>query len=115
MRISDLSSDVLFRSQTRTSMEVFVLFHILWSLPRGGTTHGGSRRSMLTKKQHELLLFIHRHLQKNGVSPSFDEMKDALALKSKSGIHRLITGIEEAGFGSEAEREGEGGVSKGRT
>src|SRR3546814_16679849 len=79
-------------------MEVFVLFHILWSLPRGGTTHGGSRRSMLTKKQHELLLFIHRHLQKNGVSPSFDEMKDALALKSKSGIHRLITGLEERGF-----------------
>src|SRR3546814_5652942 len=79
-------------------MEVFVLFHILWSLPRGGTTHGGSRRSMLPKKQHELLLFIHRHLQKNGVSPSFDEMKDALALKSKSGIHRLIPGLEERGF-----------------
>jgi repressor LexA len=53
---------------------------------------------MLTRKQHELLLFIHRHLQKNGVSPSFDEMKDALALKSKSGIHRLITGLEERGF-----------------
>ncbi len=53
---------------------------------------------MLTKKQHELLLFIHEHLQKNGVSPSFDEMKDALALKSKSGIHRLITGLEERGF-----------------
>jgi len=53
---------------------------------------------MLTKKQHELLLFIHGHLQKNGVSPSFDEMKDALALKSKSGIHRLITGLEERGF-----------------
>jgi repressor LexA len=53
---------------------------------------------MLTKKQHELLLFIHRHLQKNGVSPSFDEMKEALALKSKSGIHRLITGLEERGF-----------------
>ena len=53
---------------------------------------------MLTKKQHELLLFIHRHLQKTGVSPSFDEMKDALALKSKSGIHRLITGLEERGF-----------------
>ncbi|MEO3430073.1 transcriptional repressor LexA [Pelagibius sp. CAU 1746] len=53
---------------------------------------------MLTKKQHELLLFIHRHLQKHGVSPSFDEMKDALALKSKSGIHRLITGLEERGF-----------------
>ncbi len=58
----------------------------------------GFYRSMLTKKQHELLLFIHGHLQKNGVSPSFDEMKDALALKSKSGIHRLITGLEERGF-----------------
>src|SRR5690606_17058171 len=53
---------------------------------------------MLTKKQHELLLFIHRHLQRNGVSPSFDEMKDALDLRSKSGIHRLITGLEERGF-----------------
>ena len=53
---------------------------------------------MLTRKQHELLLFIHQHLQKNGVSPSFDEMKDALTLKSKSGIHRLITGLEERGF-----------------
>src|SRR5512138_3877215 len=58
----------------------------------------GVRRSMLTKKQHELLLFIHRHLQRNGVSPSFDEMKDALDLRSKSGIHRLITGLEERGF-----------------
>jgi repressor LexA len=53
---------------------------------------------MLTKKQHELLLFIHQHLQADGVSPSFDEMKEALALKSKSGIHRLITGLEERGF-----------------
>jgi repressor LexA len=53
---------------------------------------------MLTKKQHELLLFIHKHLQKHGVSPSFDEMKAALELKSKSGIHRLITGLEERGF-----------------
>ncbi len=53
---------------------------------------------MLTKKQHELLLFIHQHLSKNGISPSFDEMKDALGLKSKSGIHRLITGLEERGF-----------------
>jgi len=53
---------------------------------------------MLTKKQHELLLFIHGHLQRHGVSPSFDEMKDALTLKSKSGIHRLITGLEERGF-----------------
>ena len=53
---------------------------------------------MLTRKQHELLLFIHRHLSDQGVSPSFDEMKDALKLKSKSGIHRLITGLEERGF-----------------
>jgi repressor LexA len=53
---------------------------------------------MLTKKQHELLLFIHQHLSKHGVSPSFDEMKEALGLKSKSGIHRLITGLEERNF-----------------
>ena len=53
---------------------------------------------MLTRKQHELLLFIYRHLSKNGVSPSFDEMKDALGLRSKSGIHRLISGLQERGF-----------------
>jgi repressor LexA len=53
---------------------------------------------MLTRKQHELLLFINRHLTDHGVSPSFDEMKEALHLKSKSGIHRLITGLEERGF-----------------
>ena len=53
---------------------------------------------MLTRKQHELLLFIHRHLGEQGVSPSFDEMKDALGLKSKSGIHRLITALVERGF-----------------
>ena len=53
---------------------------------------------MLTRKQHELLSFIHQHLNRQGVSPSFDEMKDALGLKSKSGIHRLITGLEERGF-----------------
>ena len=53
---------------------------------------------MLTRKQHELLMYIHRHLEASGVSPSFDEMKDALNLKSKSGIHRLITGLEERGF-----------------
>jgi len=53
---------------------------------------------MLTRKQHELLLFINRHLAEHGVSPSFDEMKEALHLKSKSGIHRLITGLEERGF-----------------
>lgn len=53
---------------------------------------------MLTKKQQELLQFIHTRLQQGGVSPSFDEMKDALNLRSKSGIHRLITGLEERGF-----------------
>ena len=53
---------------------------------------------MLTRKQHELLLFIHQHLAKHGVSPSFDEMKDALQLRSKSGIHRLVTALEERGF-----------------
>lgn len=53
---------------------------------------------MLTRKQHELLLLIHERLQAGGVPPSFDEMKDALKLKSKSGIHRLITALEERGF-----------------
>ncbi len=53
---------------------------------------------MLTKKQHELLLYIHRRLQADGVSPSFEEMKEALKLRSKSGIHRLITALEERGF-----------------
>ncbi len=53
---------------------------------------------MLTRKQHELLLLIHERLQAEGIPPSFDEMKDALDLKSKSGIHRLITALEERGF-----------------
>lgn len=53
---------------------------------------------MLTAKQHQLLQFIHRRLQETGVSPSFDEMKDALGLKSKSGVHRLINALEERGF-----------------
>lgn len=53
---------------------------------------------MLTSKQHELLTFIHARLEKDGVSPSFDEMKEALGLKSKSGIHRLVTGLVERGF-----------------
>lgn len=53
---------------------------------------------MLTKKQYDLLVFIDRRLKESGVSPSFDEMKDALGLRSKSGIHRLITGLEERGF-----------------
>ncbi|WP_207478802.1 transcriptional repressor LexA [Arenibaculum pallidiluteum] len=53
---------------------------------------------MLTRKQYELLLFIHERQGDGGVSPSFDEMKDALGLKSKSGIHRLISALEERGF-----------------
>ncbi|NBU28044.1 MAG: transcriptional repressor LexA [Caulobacteraceae bacterium] len=53
---------------------------------------------MLTRKQHELLMFIHERIKETGVSPSFDEMKDALDLASKSGIHRLITALEERGF-----------------
>lgn len=53
---------------------------------------------MLTKKQHELLMYIHHYLEDHGVCPSFDEMKEALELKSKSGIHRLITGLTERGF-----------------
>jgi len=53
---------------------------------------------MLTQKQKELLLFIHERMQDEGVPPSFDEMKDALDLKSKSGIHRLITALVERGF-----------------
>ena len=53
---------------------------------------------MLTKKQRELLLFINQRLTATGISPSFDEMKDALGLRSKSGIHRLVSGLEERGF-----------------
>ena len=54
--------------------------------------------NMLTRKQSELLRFIHERLQESGVPPSFDEMKDALDLRSKSGIHRLIMALEERGF-----------------
>jgi len=53
---------------------------------------------MLTRKQHELLVFIDRHLKATGFSPSFEEMKEALDLRSKSGIHRLISALEERGF-----------------
>ena len=53
---------------------------------------------MLTRKQHELLMFINERIKEGGVSPSFDEMKEALDLRSKSGIHRLITALEERGF-----------------
>lgn len=53
---------------------------------------------MLTRKQHELLVFIDKHLKATGFSPSFEEMKEALQLRSKSGIHRLISALEERGF-----------------
>ncbi len=53
---------------------------------------------MLTRKQYDLLHFIHARMQRDGIPPSFDEMKDALDLRSKSGIHRLITALEERGF-----------------
>ncbi len=53
---------------------------------------------MLTAKQHELLLFIQKRLEETGISPSFEEMKEALDLKSKSGVHRLISALEERGF-----------------
>jgi repressor LexA len=53
---------------------------------------------MLTRKQHELLRFIHERMRESGIPPSFDEMKEALDLKSKSGIHRLIMALEERGF-----------------
>ena len=72
---------------------MFVLglfFLILVSEPLGA--------AMLTRNQHELLMFIHERLKESGIPPSFDEMKEALDLASKSGIHRLITALEERGF-----------------
>src|SRR3546814_4091159 len=53
---------------------------------------------MLTRKQHELLRFIQTRLEESGISPSFEEMKEALDLKSKSGLHRLISALAERGF-----------------
>ena len=65
-------------------------------VPKSGRRSG--EKTVLTRKQNELLMFINKRLNDDGVSPSFDEMKEALQLKSKSGIHRLITGLEERGF-----------------
>src|SRR6266853_1841638 len=65
-------------------------------VPKSGRRVG--EKTVLTRKQTELLLLINKRLNDGGVSPSFDEMKDALGLRSKSGIHRLITGLEERGF-----------------
>ena len=53
---------------------------------------------MLTKRQYQLLMLIEKRLREDGVSPSFEEMKESIGLKSKSGIHRLISGLEERGF-----------------
>jgi repressor LexA len=63
-----------------------------------GVENSEETTTMLTRKQFELLRFIHERLKESGVPPSFDEMKDALDLRSKSGIHRLITALEERGF-----------------
>src|ERR1700680_1402052 len=68
-----------------------------WPDPPSGPGRDGERQ-MLTRKQYELLRFIHERLTEAGVPPSFDEMKEALDLRSKSGIHRLITALEERGF-----------------
>src|ERR1700755_2947032 len=65
---------------------------------QNGTIQSGELLEMLTRKQYELLRFINERLKEAGVPPSFDEMKDALDLRSKSGIHRLITALEEGGF-----------------
>jgi repressor LexA len=79
-------------------MEHIVSVHDLFSDSRYLITFRGENRPMLTRKQFELLRFIHERLKESGVPPSFDEMKDALDLRSKSGIHRLITALEERGF-----------------
>jgi repressor LexA len=66
--------------------------------PLVGGGNPGETKTMLTRKQFELLRFINERLKESGIPPSFDEMKDALDLRSKSGIHRLITALEERGF-----------------
>src|SRR5215211_4380002 len=70
---------------------------ICFVAPEGAALRGRGP-AMLTRKQFELLRFINERLKESGVPPSFDEMKDALDLRSKSGIHRLITALEERGF-----------------
>ena len=95
-------------SSCGTSIEHIVSVHDLFrvmsrllpnSASRNRTTiNRGTLGEMLTRKQYELLRFIHERLKETGVPPSFDEMKDALDLRSKSGIHRLITALEERGF-----------------
>jgi repressor LexA len=77
-------------------MEHIVFVHDLFSVAY--RRNQGRDETMLTRKQFELLRFIHERLKESGIPPSFDEMKDALDLRSKSGIHRLITALEERGF-----------------
>src|SRR5262245_35501998 len=79
-------------------MERIVSVHDLFLAPLQGCHASRGTRTMLTRKQFELLRFVHERLKETGVPPSFDEMKDALDLRSKSGIHRLITALEERGF-----------------
>ncbi len=79
-------------------MEQIVYVHDLFRRADKARRSRGKRDKMLTRKQAELLRFIHERLKEAGVPPSFDEMKDALDLRSKSGIHRLITALEERGF-----------------
>src|SRR3954469_300042 len=69
-----------------------------FSVSESDDINRGTLVEMLTRKQYELLRFISERLKESGVPPSFDEMKDALDLRSKSGIHRLITALEERGF-----------------
>jgi len=70
----------------------------MWFTARRPAAGARKRIAMLTRKQHELLTFIDGHLKSTGFSPSFEEMKEALQLRSKSGIHRLISALEERGF-----------------
>ena len=79
-------------------MEHIVSVHDLFRLVLCRPRRQPGDEQMLTRKQFELLRFIHERLKEAGVPPSFDEMKDALDLRSKSGIHRLITALEERGF-----------------
>src|SRR5258708_12879098 len=72
------------------------MYRVSGFVPKSGRRSG--EKTVLTRKQNELMMFINKRLNDDGVSPSFDEMKEALRLKSKSGIHRLITGLEERGF-----------------
>src|SRR3981081_835738 len=85
-------------------MEFSQLFRTHSKVSESNGTYQGLKNAnwgtleMLTRKQYELLRFISERLKEAGVPPSFDEMKDALDLRSKSGIHRLITALEERGF-----------------